>query len=176
MPRLLRNAAVLLLLVLAGCGPASREAAQRVTAAKPPADYVYLASGDTTDAKNIEVNINFEEMVSTNLDERLILLFGMLFAGAVADAVPAKPDITGDGLSAGDPIRFPAAAIDDQMAMLNNYLAGRFSDRDNLVGHLYRGPESQYIVRAEFDTGAGANSLYFDVTKWALRKNEQYRN
>jgi hypothetical protein len=176
MSRLARNAVAILLLALAACGPASREAAQRVTAAKPPANYVYLASGDTSEAKNIKVNINFEEMASSKSDKRLILLFGMLFAGAVADAVPAKNDITGGGLSASDPIRFSAAATDAQMQTLNNYLADRFPDRDDLVGHLYRGPESQYVVRTEFDTGAGANSLYFDVTEWVLSKNAQYQN
>jgi hypothetical protein len=176
MPRFARIAAAMLLLGLAACGPNSREAAQRVTAAKPPEDYVYLASGDTTEAKKIKVNINFEEMVSGNPDERLMLLFGMLFAGAAADAVPAKIDATGGGLSVNDPIRFSAAATDAQMQSLNNYLADRFPERDDLVGYLYRGPGQEYLVRTEFDTGAGANSLYFDVTQWALGKNELYKN
>lgn len=176
MSRLARNAVAVLLLVLAACGPASREAAQRVTAAKPPTDYVYLASGDTREAKHIKIQINFDEMKSENPDKRLILLFGMLFAGAAADAVPAKTDIAGSGLTAADPIRFSAAATDSQMETLNNYLLDRFPDRDDLVGHLYRGPKSQYLVRAEFDTGAGDNSLYFDVTEWVLTKNAQYQN
>lgn len=176
MPHIATTALVALLLALSACSAGPRDAAQRVTAAEPPSTYVYLASGDTRNAKEINVNINFEQMTDSNPDGRLVLMFGLLFGGAVSDAVPVKTEIAGDGLNAGDPIRFTSAAVDAQMKTINNYLLARFPDRDNLVGHLFRGPEGQYVVRTEFDTNAGSNSLYFDVTDWARAKSALYQN
>lgn len=170
------NIVVVCLLILSACAPVAGGAAQRVAAPPPPASYIYLGSGDARDANKIVAKINFEYMEQGEPDERLALLFGLLFAGAARTAVAAGPEVSGTGLSADDPIGFPAVAADAELVAAVNYLAGQFPDRANVVGDLFRAPDHRYVVRVSFDTGAGANALYVDVTRWAQTKIVAYRN
>lgn len=147
---------------------------QAVHAPKPPADYVYIGSGDTSEEKKIDVNVNFDLMKSKDPDSNLSLLFGMIFAGSVSDAKPVTASSKGTGLSHLDPILFDSVEDSAELDATANYLAARFPDRDKVIGHLFRSPTQRYLVWTIFETDAGNNALLFDVTRWAAFKRKIY--
>lgn len=162
---------VLLLLLIAACAsPAgSRIGAAAVRADPPPPGYLEIGGADLSADKNIDVMVNTELLGSKDeQDVRLSVMFGFYFVGAASDAKATSALTSGSGLTATDPIRLsPAGAAEAELKDALNILAARAPDRDSIVGHLYRSPNRQYVVLIFFDTAAGANSLYFDVTNWA---------
>ena len=162
---------VFLLILVAACASNSgtRNGPAPVRAERPPSDYLQIGGADLSGGKNIDVLVNTQLLAGKDeQDSRLSVLFGIHFLGSASDAKPTKVPTTGSGLKAIDPIRLsPAGPADAELDNALNILAARAPDRDNLVGHLYRSPERQYVVLIAFDTTAGANSLYFDVTNWA---------
>jgi hypothetical protein len=160
-----------LLLALAACAqpPAGDHAAPAARAAKPPADYVYIAGAEGSDTKEstifVEPGLLSE---SAKGDGKLTVFFGLYFLGAVRDAQPAHPGVTGDGSRVDRPITFdPPVAGQQELDMTMNELAGRHPDRNDVKGSLYRTPTGRYLLYAEFETGAGPRALYYDVTNWA---------
>lgn len=145
-----------------------------VHAPKPPPDFVYIGSGDTSQDKDIKININTELMESGDPDHKLTLFFGLLFAGSLSDPEKTGSGTTGAGRSYDDPFVFSGVADDAELDALANYLATHFPDRDDIIGHLYRSPAQRYVVWTLFETRAGSNALYFDVTKWAAVKRQAY--
>jgi hypothetical protein len=172
MPRwnIARSALVAMLLLTTACAQTSGQA---VHAPKPPADYVFLSSGDNSNEKNIAVGINTDLMMSDDPDSMTLVLFGMKFALAIQHAVPADSGAAGSGLKVGDPITFAAVAAETEFQAAANYLVQRFPKLTNAAGYLFRSPERRYLLWVTFDTATNGNALYFDVTKWAIamRKN-----
>ena len=159
-----RWAFVAALCLATACAQTSQPA---VHAQKPPADFVYIGSGDTSEDKKINVNINTDLMDSNDPDHKLTIFFGLLFAGAIKDPKDTSGSTAGTGHSYSDPLVFSAVADQAELDAIANYLATHFPGHDDVIGHLYRSPEKRYLVWAVFETRAGSNALYFDVTKWA---------
>lgn len=166
-----RLISVVLLVLVGACAshPGARDGSSVVRAAPPPSDYLHLSSADLSKGKDIEIGVTPDLM--GKLDERdskLMLMFGFAFATAALDAKSTDAATVGSGLKATDPIRLsPPVPADAELDTLLSVLATRAPDRDNIIGHLYRSPDQRYLTLIEFDTRAGANSLYFDVTNWA---------
>jgi spore maturation protein CgeB len=71
-------------------------------------------------------------------------------------------------LSVKNPIVFsPPVSADAEVQSAANLIANRAPDRRNIVGRLFRSPDRRYLLLIEFETAAGANALYFDITNWA---------
>jgi hypothetical protein len=174
---ILRHATAILLLALAACGsPHDRDAGSPpLRAAAPPADYIYIGSGDASDDKNIQVGVNTALFGGDKADEGLSVMFGFYFSAAVHDAQPAEFGTVGDGLSVSNPIVFsPPVEASAELQSAINLVAKRSPDRHNVVGSLYRNSDRRYLLLVEFDNAAGANAIYFDVTKWAKAKAEAH--
>jgi hypothetical protein len=166
-----RSALVAMSLLTAACAQTGQPA---VHAPKPPADFVFIGSGDTSRDKKIVVKMNFDLKESNDPDGKLMLPFGMLFGGAIRGAEPTSNSATGTGLTHNDPIVFDAVAEEAELDAVANYLATKFPDPRNVKGRLYRSPERRYLVWVNFDTRANSNALYFDVTKWAAALRQAY--
>lgn len=166
-----RHGIAVLLLFAAACASPSgtRDGSAPVRAAQPPSDYLYLSGADLSDGKDIKIGVNTDLFgKAEEQDVRLSVGFGIYFAGAAADAHPTDAITVGSGLKATDPIRLsPPGTADAELDAALNVLATRAPDRRNIVGQLFRSPDHRYLVLITFDTRAGANSLYFDVTNWA---------
>lgn len=164
---------IVLLILVAACASTSgtHGGASAVRAAPPPSDYLYISGADLSAGKNIDVLVNTQLLGSQDKqDSRLSVVFGIYFIGSASDATPTSAATVGSGLKATDPIRLSlVGAADAELDNALNVLAARAPDRDNIVGQLYRSPDRDYVVLIAFDTAAGANSLYFDVTNWANR-------
>ena len=125
-------------LLIAACVQTSGPA---VHAPKPPADYVFLSSGDNSNEKNIAVGINTDLVMSDDPDSMTLVLFGMKFALAMQHAVPANSGSAGSGLKVDDPIIFAAAGAETEFPAAANYLVQRFpgltdlADEDRRLRH-----------------------------------------
>ena len=103
----------------------------------------------------------------------LSIHFGLHFPLAVQDAKAQDLGTVGDGLSAGNPLVFaPPVAPEVEVESAVNLIASRAPDRRNFVGTLLRSPDRRYLLLIEFETAAGANALYFDITNWAKNRVE----
>lgn len=166
-----RHGIAVLLLFAAACASPSgtRDGSAPVRAAQPPSDYLYLSGADLSEGKDIKIGVPSGFL--SKLDERdskLMLIFGFSFTSAALDAKPTGATTVGSGLTVTDPIRLsPPVAADAELDTVLNVLATRAPDRDNIIGHLYHSPDQRYLALISFDTHAGANSLYFDLTNWA---------
>jgi hypothetical protein len=162
-----------LLLFVAACASTAgtRSGSATLRAGPPPPEYLQIGGADLRADKKIDVMVNTELLSGKDeQDSRLAVVFGFHFAAAASDAKTIGALTSSGGLKATDPIRLsPAGAADAELEDALNILAARAPDRDNIVGYLYRSPDRQYVVLIHFDTAAGANSLYFDVTNWANR-------
>jgi hypothetical protein len=160
-----------LLVLVAACvsNSGTRNGASAVRAALPPSDYIFLSSADLSEGKDIQIGVTPGFMGKLDdRDSRLMLMFGFAFATAALDAKPSDAATVGNGLSVTDPIRLsPPVTANAELDTVLSVLATRAPDRDNIIGHLYHSPDQRYLALIEFDTRAGANSLYFDVTNWA---------
>jgi hypothetical protein len=155
-------------LALGGCAGASKSTSV-VHAPRPPADYVFIGSGDLSKAKSVNVVIDFDSPSG----EPLILpvIFGTGFLGAMDDGAAPAPRHNGKGDSAADPITFPAVSADDELDSAGDYLAERYPGSDGVAGHLFRAPGKRYVMWLEFSTDTGPGALYFDLSRWvAARK------
>ncbi len=171
-----RAVAAFLLVLVAACASSSgsRNGPAAVRAERPPSDYLYISGADLSAGKNIDVAVNTQLLGGADeQDSRLSVIFGIHFIGSASDAKPTSAPTSGSGLKATDPIRLsPAGPADAELDNALNILAARAPDRDNIVAELYRSPDRHYVVLIAFDTAAGANSLYFDVTNWANRETD----
>jgi hypothetical protein len=162
-------------LAVAACAQSNggdRKAA-RVHAAAPPADYVTISGAEPTGPKSNSIYVN-PDLVSDapGAEGKLTAFFGLYFLGAARDAKPAHPGVTGDGSGVGSPIIFnPPIAGQEELDMTMNELAFRHPDRRDVKGALYRSPSGTYLLYAEFETDAGSNALYYDVSRWAAYQN-----
>ena len=154
-----------------GGGPATA----RVRAAPPPAGYVYISGTEGTDAKSNTITVNTDLLSDApGADGKLTVFFGIYFLGALSDAKPAHPGVTGDGSGVGSPITFnPPVEGRQELDMTMNELAFRHPDRRDVKGRLYRSPSGTYLLYAAFETDAGSNALYYDVTRWAAYQNSK---
>jgi hypothetical protein len=170
-----RTVTVTLVLAIAACSsPHDKQVSiTPMRAAAPPAGYTHIGSADTSDGKNLQVGVNTDLLGGDKGDEMLSVWFGLYFSGAVGDAKAADMGTTGEGLSVKDPIVFsPAVEAATELQNALNLVAHRAPDRHNIVGSLYRSPDRRYVLLVEFDTAAGANALYFDITNWAKHRIE----
>jgi hypothetical protein len=159
-----------LLLALGACAQPTTgdHTAPGMHAAKPPADYVFIGSAEGTGTKDVQVGVNTDLLSETAAEGSLTALFGIYFAGAVRDAKPAHPAATGDGSSVENPVVFdPALPGKTVLHTAMNDLAGRFPDRHDVKGYLFRSPAQEYRLYVVFETGRDSNALYYDVTAWA---------
>lgn len=143
-----------------------------IRAQRPPADYVYLASGDLRKPGNIDVGINFEAL--TEGDSHVQVTFGIIFAGRMEDGAPPAPPHSGSGSKVTDPIVFPAVNDKDEIDAAGDFMADSFPDRADIVGYIFRSPQKRYLMLIEFATDAGANALYFDVSRWVAASEAVY--
>jgi hypothetical protein len=172
---LLRHATAILLLAIAACSASGTQGtgSRPQRAAPPPADYTHISSSDTRDSKNIQIGVNTGLIGSDEEGASLSWHFGLHFPLAVQDAKAEDLGATGDGLSAGSPLVFaPPVAPEAEVQSAVNLIASRAPDRRNMVGTLFRSPDRRYLLLIEFDTAAGANALYFDITDWAKARIE----
>ena len=171
----LRHTGAIVLLLLAACvsphGEGEDSAPLRT--AVPPSDYTLIGKADTRDWKNLRLEVNtdlwdHDDVVDgSEENETLPFTFGQEFYRAVY-AESEDVSAAGDGLDPESPIIFYAPA--DESAWIRSALSVvtmRAPDRTNIVGTLLRSPDRRYVLLVEFDTGTGANALYFDVTRWA---------
>jgi hypothetical protein len=169
------RAIAILFLVLAACSSPQGKTGSPLRAADPPSDYVYIASADISDGKNIEIGVNTDLFGGDKADEQLSITFGIYFSSAAGSAEAAELGTTGDGLSVTNPLVFsPPVEAPAELQSALNVLAKRAPDRRNLVGYLYRSPDRHYLLRIEYDSAAGANAVYFNVTNWANKKADSY--
>ena len=155
-------------LALGGCADASKGTTV-AHAPKPPADYVFIGSGDLSRTKGVNVVIDFDSPSG----EPLILpvIFGTGFLAAIDDGAAPAPRNNGKGDRATNPIAFPAVPADDELDAAGDYLAERYPGSDGIAGHLFRAPDKRYLMWVEFSTHAGPGALYFDLSRWvAARK------
>lgn len=162
-------------LALAACASAGGTAQKPVRAGAVPAGYVGLAQSDLRAEKNIQIVIDFDAPLEEG-EQRLQILFPLLYLGAIREpAVNLGLDgVSGTGLDAAAPLTFAALAEDQEVNAIGAYLARHFPGHDDDIGSLYRSPDQRYLVLAKFETGAGSNTLYFDVTRWALARKAGY--
>lgn len=166
---------IAVLLILGGCAGPGGTSQKAVQAAPVPAGYVGLSEGDLRKPKSIRAIVDFDAPLEQN-EGRLQIMFPLLFAGAVQDPSTnvALAGVTGTGLAADTPLTFPALEANLELTGLGTYLARHFPGHRDVVGSLYRAPDKSYVVRVAFHTLAGANALYFNVTRWAERKKSLY--
>jgi hypothetical protein len=159
-----------LLLATACAGQPGLSAKKGVThAPRPPADYVFIGSGDLSKPKNVDVVIDFDSPSG----EPLILpaIFGMGFMAAVHEGAAPAPQHSGQGDSTTDPIKFPTVTDDDELDAAGDYMAATYPGYEAAAGHLFRAPDKRYLMWVEFKTDASPGALYFDVSRWvAARK------
>jgi hypothetical protein len=168
--RLLGHATAILLLAMAACSASGTQGTESrpQRAAPPPADYTHISTSDASDGKNIEIGVNTGLIGSDEEGISLSLHFGLHFPLAVQDAKAEDLGTTGDGLSAGNPLVFaPPVVPEVEVESAVNLITSRAPDRRNMVGTLLRSPDRRYLLLIEFDTAAGSNALYFDITNWA---------
>lgn len=165
-----RACGLCLLMALGACAQpiTGDHGASGVHAAKPPADYAFIGSAGGTETKDVHVGVNTKLLDESEGDGRITALFGIFFLGSVTDAEPTHPGVSGDGSSVENPIDFkPPLPGKDALHTAMNDLAGRFPDRHDVKGDLFRSPAQKYLLYAVFETGQGSNALYYDVTAWA---------
>jgi hypothetical protein len=159
--------AAALALAIAGCAAPGGE---RIRAAPPPADYVYVSGGDTRGEKNLEVTVGQSTLRGgSERDQKLGIVFGFHFVASSLELRPKDQPTSGSGLSVTDSIRLtqatdPKTGLEDAL----NVLAHRKPGLRNLAGELYRSPGDRYVMLTRFDSDAGDGALYFDVTDWAI--------
>lgn len=162
------------LLALAGCAqsPGAGSPTQRIQAPLPPSGYVLIGESDTGAKEKIQVGIpDFDSAGDDGLT--LSLFFGFGFVSAALDPTPAKLGTTGSGASVNDPIAFaPPVKAEVELDSTLNHLANRYPESRNIAGQLFRSPAARYLLRISFDTPAGANAVYYDITRWAVRRKE----
>jgi hypothetical protein len=167
---------VLIAAALAACASPGGTTRKTVQAAPVPAGYVGLAQSDLTDEKNVNIVIDFDAPLEEG-EQRLQILFPIMYMGAVSHP-PTNLGLdgaSGTGLGVDSPLAFPALAADLELDAIGAYLARHFPGHDDDIGSLFRAPDKSYLVLAEFETGAGSNALYFDVTRWVeARKAKAY--
>jgi len=170
-----RHATAILFLAITACSTSGPQGtgSPPLRAAQPPANYTLIGSSDAGDGKNIEIGVNTGLIGSDEEGMKLSLHFGFHFPLAVQDAKAEDLGTTGDGLSVGSPLVFaPPVAPEAEVESAANLIASRAPDRRNIVGTLFRSPERRYLLLIEFDTAAGANALYFDITNWAKDRTQ----
>ena len=180
----LRHATAILLLLLAACASPHRNGAGSVPlrAAEPPSEYTLIGKADTLDwTLRLEVNtkiwdhddvIDGDDIDGNVGDQTLPFKFGHEFYWAVWTGTEDVSAV-GDGLNAENPVVLysPVEASDEIRSALS-VVRIRAPDCTNIVGTLLRSLDRRYLLLVEFDTGTGANALYFDITRWANTVSE----
>jgi hypothetical protein len=165
---------VALLMVTACAGTKQTSSTNTIRAPRPPANYVHLASGNLRDSDNIEIGINFEAL--SEGDSHVQVTFGIIFAGSMQDGAPPAPSHSGSGSQVDGPIIFPDVDGKTEIDAAGDFMAENYPDRTDIVGHIFRSPQKRYLMLVEFQTGEGANALYFDVSRWVAATEALYGN
>lgn len=176
----LRHISAIVLLLLAACASPHSKGADSgpLRAAEPPSDYTLIGKADTSDWKNLRLEANTDlwdhddVLDGSEENETLSFTFGHAFYWAVWTETE-NVSAVGDGLDVESPVVFysPVEASAEIRSALS-VVTMRAPDRRNIVGTLLRSPDRRYLLLIEFDTAAGANALYFDITNWAKDRIE----
>lgn len=168
MRRHLRYAAIAVAMLLAACAAPSRNTnhATPPSFEPPPSNYVHLAkaASATSTGDTIVIGVDTHSKLEGN-DGAIALGFQLSYALAAREIHASALETTGSGLSVDDPIRIVNA--DDQQRDALNVMAHRNPDWIPAIGHLFRGPQRDYVMLVEFKSPTGVTPLYFDVTEWA---------
>lgn len=162
----LRGVVFAVAVLLAACaGPSgSSDRAKPAAFEPPPSNYVHLARTAVVQGDTLVIGADDHAELEEN-DGVVALGFQLSYGMGLRDVQPVARQSTGSGLAVDDPIRI--ASAEDELKDALDLMAHRNPDWTPTIGHLYRGPDDDYIMLVEFKSAAGVKPLYFDVTEWA---------
>jgi hypothetical protein len=170
------------ILLLGACVQPQSATAHRVASLAPAPDaasgYRPIAMAGAS-GNQAEIGIDFDKL-GKDQDLKLALMYGI---DATASLTPEEgtPETgltyTGAGDSWERPIvvRGQAKAL-STIANAYRYISERFPGSSIASSTLYAGPPPNFVSRVEFNSGAGEEALYFDLTDWAEAWHKEVPN